>query len=255
MWDVAAGRYFEFMKALLHEDEDEDEDAETPRETNADMVLHKIKVRPHDWTIYGFTTSQADSPPLYNPLSSPLLTLLSLNLRCRLSSQLVQVATRFTLGTLAEARSEERMRQWAEGLLTWYEACPQAREWLLAIFAAQEENLLRDVIMEVRGPRTSPNKPCMLWVWASSQTAPKRRKATAPPSLLSPVFTSFPPCLQGESVACRHIAADLLGSVALLSRAEHPLLISSLLRQLLELRAAKWRNGGQRYVWGVYTLI
>jgi protein-disulfide isomerase len=48
MWDVAAGRYFEFMKALLHEDEDEDEDAETPRETNADMVLHKIKVRPHD---------------------------------------------------------------------------------------------------------------------------------------------------------------------------------------------------------------
>lgn len=46
IWDGAAGRYFEFMKALLHEDEDEDEDAETPRETNADMVLHKIKVRP-----------------------------------------------------------------------------------------------------------------------------------------------------------------------------------------------------------------
>lgn len=204
MWDVAAGRYFEFMKALLHEDEDEDEDAETPRETNADMVLHKIKVRPHDWTIYDFTTSQADSPPLYNPLSSPLLTLLSLNLRCRLSSQLVQVATRFTLGTLAEARSEERMRQWAEGLLTWYEACPQAREWLLAIFAAQEENLLRDVIMEVRGPRKSPNKPCMLWVSASSQTAPKRRQK--PPLLPLCSLPYSPPSLHAYR-ASRWLAA------------------------------------------------
>lgn len=62
---------------------------------------------------------------------------------------LMQVATRFVLGTLSEARVEERvMREWIESLVGGYERCGRAREWLLTTLAADAE-LFREVVVEV----------------------------------------------------------------------------------------------------------